>query len=84
MTFGSIDVFMKDYVDLIARCIIAFIFFYEAYDTIIMFEHTKETMTAYGIHWRQGLLLVGVIFCLVVGSILILIGYDTFHLLFDI
>ncbi len=66
---------MKDYVDLIARCIIAFIFFYEAYDTIIMFEHTKETMTAYGIHWNQGLLLVGVIFCLVVGSILILIGY---------
>jgi len=66
---------MKDYADLIARFIIAFIFLYEAYDTIIMFEHTKETMTAYGVTWKQGFLLVGVIFCLVLGSILILIGY---------
>jgi len=66
---------MKDYADLLARMIVSFIFLYEAYDTIIQFEHTKDTLTNYGITWNQGLILVGVIFCLVLGSILILIGY---------
>lgn len=66
---------MKDYIDLLARVMIAFIFLYEAYDSIVFFKNTKETMTAYGIHWRQDLLLIGVIFLLIVGSILILIGY---------
>lgn len=66
---------MKDYVDLLARIMISFIFLYEAYDSIVFFKNTKETMTAYGIHWRQDLLLIGVIFLLILGSILILIGY---------
>lgn len=66
---------MKDYADLIARIIIAFIFLYEAYDSIVYFKATKETMTAYGITWRQDLLLTAVIFFLIVGSILVLIGY---------
>lgn len=66
---------MKDYVDLIARISIAFIFLYEAYDSIVFFHKTKETMTAYGITWNQDLLLIGVIFCLILGSLLILIGY---------
>jgi putative oxidoreductase len=66
---------MKDYVDLLARIMISFIFLYEAYDSIVFFKNTKETMTAYGIDWRQDLLLIGVIFLLILGSILILIGY---------
>jgi putative oxidoreductase len=66
---------MKDYVDLLARIMISFIFLYEAYDSIVFFKNTKETMTAYGIDWRQDLLLIGVIFILILGSILILIGY---------
>lgn len=66
---------MKDYVDLIARICIAFIFLYEAYDSIVFFKETKETMSAYGIEWNQDLLLIGVIFCLIVGSLMILIGY---------
>jgi len=69
------NLMMKDYVDLIARISLAFIFLYEAYDSIVFFNKTKETMTAYGIHWNQDLLLIGVIFCLVVGSLMILIGY---------
>ena len=32
-------------------------------------------MTAYGINWNQDLLLVGVIICLIIGSLMILIGY---------
>jgi len=66
---------MKDYVDLLARICIAFMFLYEAYDSIVFFKQTKETMTAYGIHWNQDMLLIGVILCLVVGSLMILIGY---------
>lgn len=66
---------MKDYVDLLARVCVSFIFLYEAYDSIVFFNKTKETMTAYGIHWNQDLLLIGVILCLIVGSIMILIGY---------
>ena len=66
---------MKDYADLLARICVAFIFLYEAYDSIAFFKQTKETMTAYGINWNQDILLIGVIFCLILGSIMILIGY---------
>ena len=66
---------MKDYVDLLARICVAFIFLYEAYDSIVFFHKTKETMTVYGITWNQDFLLIGVILCLILGSIMILIGY---------
>ncbi len=66
---------MKNYVDLLARVCIAFIFLYEAYDSIVFFQSTKETMTDYGITWQQDILLSLLIFVLIVGSILILIGY---------
>lgn len=66
---------MKDYVDLLARVCIAFIFLYEAYDSIVFYKDTKETMVTYGITWNQDFLLISVIFLLIVGSILILIGY---------
>lgn len=66
---------MKDYVDLLARICVSFIFLYEAYDSIVFFKNTKETLTAYGIHWNQDFLLIGLIFVLILGSVLILIGY---------
>ncbi len=66
---------MKDYVDLVARICVSFIFLYEAYDSIIFFKSTKETLTAYGIHWNQDMLLIGLIFVLILGGVLILIGY---------
>ena len=66
---------MKDYVDLLARICVSFIFLYEAYDSIIFFKSTKETLTAYGIHWNQDMLLIGLIFVLILGGVLILIGY---------
>ncbi|MEL6123080.1 MAG: DoxX family protein [Bacteroidota bacterium] len=66
---------MKDYVDLIARICVAFIFLYEAYDSIVFFKNTKETMSAYGLNWNQDMILIGVIFCMIVGSVMILIGY---------
>ena len=66
---------MKDVIDLIGRIFIAFIFLFEAYDSIKFFKLTKESMTEYGITWNQDFLLYGVIFLLIVGGILVLIGY---------
>lgn len=66
---------MKDVADLIARIFIAFIFLFEAYDSIVFFKSTKQKMTENGINWNQDMLLVGAIFLLIVGGILVLIGY---------
>lgn len=66
---------MKDVVDLIARILIACIFLWEAYDSIKFFKSTKALMTEYGITWNQEILLIGAIFLLILGGILVLIGY---------
>jgi putative oxidoreductase len=68
---------MKDFFDLLARMMLSSIFLFESYDSIFFFEQTKETMTSYGIDWRQDLLLYTMIIILIVGSILVLIGYHS-------
>jgi len=68
---------MKNIIDLLARACLAFIFLYEAYDSIHYFKATKEMMTEYGITWRQDLLLIGVITFLIIGGLLVLTGYRT-------
>jgi putative oxidoreductase len=68
---------MKDIIDLLARACLAFIFLYEAYDSIHYFKATKVMMTEYGITWRQDLLLIGVITFLIIGGLLVLTGYRT-------
>ena len=67
---------MKDVADLLGRLFIGLIFFYEVIDSILFFENTKETMIAYGITWRPGFLLAITIVILLVGSILVIIGYN--------
>lgn len=66
---------MKDTTDLIARIFISLIFLFEAYDSIKFFKTTKEIMTGYGITWQQDMLLSAAIFLLILGGILVLIGY---------
>lgn len=66
---------MKDIVDLLARFFIAFMFMFEAIDSIFYFSETKNTMTAYGITWRQDLILGTLIFILILGAVLVAIGY---------
>ena len=66
---------MKDTTDLIARFFISLMFLFEAYDSIAFFKSTKETMTGYGITWQQDMLLSIAIFLLILGGILVLIGY---------
>lgn len=66
---------MKDIVDLLARILIAVTFIYEAYDILFHIGQTKALMTEYGLEWRQDLLVFGAIFNLLIGGVLVLIGY---------
>ena len=66
---------MKDITDLIGRLFLSFIFLFEAYDSIKYFHTVQETMTNYGITWKQDLLLSGAIMLLLLGGTLLLLGY---------
>ena len=66
---------MKDILDVIGRLFISFIFLYEAYDTIAFPGTTKQLMTDHGLVWGQDLWYLAGAFVLVLGGILILIGY---------
>ncbi|MBK8514985.1 MAG: DoxX family protein [Saprospiraceae bacterium] len=66
---------MKDIAELLARIWIAFVFIYEALDSLVFFSKTQATMTTYGIVWQQDFILYCIIFILLLGGILVLIGY---------
>ena len=66
---------MKDVIDLIGRILISIIFLYEAYDTLFYYQETKAIMASYGVNWNQDFLLVSSIMCLILGGLLLLLGY---------
>ena len=66
---------MKNWIDLLARILLAGVFLYEAVDSIIFFKDVKEAMTIYHLTWKQDLLLGGAIVLLFIGGILFLLGY---------
>lgn len=66
---------MKDIADLVGRFFIGFIFMYELVDTILYFDSTKQTLIDYGLTWRPGMLVAFTIFVLLLGSIMVIIGY---------
>ncbi|HUR31736.1 MAG TPA: DoxX family protein [Saprospiraceae bacterium] len=66
---------MYHLLDLIGRIMMSAIFVFEAIDSIMYAEQTKKTMADYGILWRQDLLLYGSITILIVGALMLLIGY---------
>jgi putative oxidoreductase len=66
---------MKDIADLLGRICIALIFVYEAIDTILFYNKNKHTMTEYGITWNQDFLMYTVVIFLVIGALMVLIGY---------
>ena len=68
---------MKDIIDLFGRIMLSFIFIYEAIDSILYFNKTKEMMTAYGLTFQQDMLLFAAIFLLLIGGTLVLLGYRT-------
>jgi putative oxidoreductase len=66
---------MNHVFDLIGRILISAIFIFEAIDGIMFAEKTKSTMAEYGINWQQDLLLYASIVALVIGAVMLLIGY---------
>lgn len=66
---------MKDIFDLIGRILLSATFFLAAYQYIVEVDEIKEAMLAHGISWQPLLLLRGAIFCLILGSLLMLFGY---------
>lgn len=66
---------MRDVLDLIGRIFISFIFLYDAWDSIVFYQQTKDRMTEYGLVWQQDLLLSGSISLMLIGGIFLLLGY---------
>ena len=66
---------MRDLTDLIGRIFLSAIFIFEATDSILFFDKTKQTMTQFGLTWNQDMLLYGAIFVLVMGGLMVLTGY---------
>ena len=52
-----------------------FVYLFKAIDTLIFFDKTKTTLTSYHIIWRQDWVIIGLATLLLVGGILVLIGY---------
>ena len=66
---------MKDIFDLTGRVMLSFLFFFEAYDYFAYERLNKEAMTIYGLTWNQDFFLYLAIFALVVGALMLLLGY---------
>lgn len=65
----------KKIVDLAGRLILGLFFFFEGIDSIVYFPETRETLANYGITWAPGLLIVLSIILLIIGSVMVIIGY---------
>lgn len=66
---------MKHIAELVGRVLLSFIFLFEAYDSVFFFKETKLKMNFYGVSWNQDMLLYGAIVFLILGGILVLVGY---------
>ncbi|MFK7949129.1 MAG: DoxX family protein [Saprospiraceae bacterium] len=66
---------MKDIFDLIGRILLSATFFLAAYQYIVEVDTIKAAMIEHSISWQPVLLLRGAIFCLILGSLLMLLGY---------
>lgn len=66
---------MRDVTDLIGRILLSAIFFFEAIDSALYFESTKDSMTHHGLTWNQDMLLSGAILFLLLGGTMVLLGY---------
>ena len=61
--------------DLVGRLLLSAIFIFEAVDSIMYADQTKTTMADYGIFWKPDLLLYLSIVMLIIGGLMLLIGY---------
>ncbi len=75
MNFHNKKTQLKNFIDLLGRILLSFIFLYEAYDSIFFFKETKAKMDFYGLIWQPDFLLYAAILLLVLGGLMILTGY---------
>lgn len=66
---------MKNWADLIGRIMMSAIFLFEAYDSIKYHTTTIEVMHEYGISWKPVFLLNTSILVLILGGLMVLLGY---------
>ncbi|NNE25888.1 MAG: DoxX family protein [Saprospiraceae bacterium] len=66
---------MKNTADLVGRILLGLFFFYEAIDTMVFFDQTRETLSSYGIEFMQDWLIVFSIIILLLGAVMVIIGY---------
>lgn len=66
---------MRDITDLIGRIFVSIIFFFEVYDSIAFKSDTIEKMQISGLSWNTEILYFGGLFILILGSILVFLGY---------
>ena len=66
---------MKDIIDLIARILLSGLFLAAAVRYSIYFSETVQDMIDHGITGRPNFLLYASLFCMILGGVLVLIGY---------
>ena len=66
---------MKDIADLLGRICLSIIFLFEAIDSILFYDSTVGTMESYGVTFWPKLWLSIAILGLILGSLLMMIGY---------
>lgn len=66
---------MKDIIDLLGRIFLSIIFLWDAVDFIFFYKSTKEAMINYGISWSPDFFLIVVIIFLIMGGLMVLMGY---------
>lgn len=66
---------MKHYADLVARLLLGLFFGHEAYDTFAHLGDTRALMDRFGLTFAQDALLWGGVVFLVLGSLMLALGY---------
>lgn len=66
---------MKHIIDLLGRLFIASIFIFETIDTFVFYKETKQLFLDRGFTWHPDFFIVGSIVFLILGSLLIILGY---------
>jgi putative oxidoreductase len=68
---------MRDIIDLLGRIFLSAIFIFEAFDTALYMNKTRETMSRYGLDQSQDFFIYVSLFLLITGGIMVLLGYRT-------
>jgi putative oxidoreductase len=66
---------MKDIIDLLGRIFLSVIFLWDAVDYLFFYKSTRIAMVNYGITWNTDLWLLGAIVFLLLGGVMVLLGY---------